>query len=276
MALTGGWHPYPEQLADYLGGRSQMLGAASMEAHLLRCAQCRAELARLTAPQPDRTWQRICDAVVTPELPRLVRVLRRLGVSDPDAVVLAVAQSMSTAWLVSVLLVLAFIAAAALVTGGGASTTTFLVLAPLVPVGGVSVAFGMVGQRLADVVDVTPYPVARLVLLRSGLVLLTSVVPAVLLGLALPGPRWVAATWLLPALAFTVAVLAAATWVEPVTAAGVIAIGWTSVVLAAARRAVPWAPFDAYAQLAYLLLLVLAAAVLIERMRTFHNPGGIR
>ena len=64
---------------------------------------------------------------------------------------------------------------------------------------------------------VTPYPALRLVLLRTIAVLALALPAVLLLGLVVPGETPFA--WLLPAVGFVAVVLAASTWVSPLNAA---------------------------------------------------------
>ena len=92
----------------------------------------------------------------------------------------------------------------------GTALWPFLLVAPLVPVLGVAAAYGPRHDPLETLVVTAPYGRTRLILVRT-LAVLVSVLPVTaLLGLALPGPPWVAAAWLGPALALVPLLLASA------------------------------------------------------------------
>lgn len=276
---TPTWHAGDELIDRYLAGRLDVGRSASLEAHLLSCEVCRRGLAARVAPQASmrirQTWSQVQERVQVPRLPPVVRLLRRLGLSGTTAVLLAAARSMSTAWTLATVIVLAFAALAAF-TGSDAGQAVYLIVAPLVPVAGVVAGFGPGTDPLTDLTRATPYPAARLVLIRSAGVAATSVPLAVGVGLLLPGTLWLAFAWLVPALAFILVVLAVSTWIDPIVAGGVVALGWAVVVAAATRAGGPLDPVDGTVQPAYLALAAVAAAVLALRIRESSSPGGIR
>jgi hypothetical protein len=280
MTSTGtrGWHADGDLIDRYVAGALDIALSASLEAHLLRCATCRAALTSRVSPRVtarvDAAWSGVRERVEAPRLPAPVRVLRRLGLGEPSAVVLAAARSMSTAWTLATVVVLAF-AALSVFVDGRLGQALYLVVAPLIPVAGVVAAFGRGADPLTEVSVATPYPPARLVLLRSLGVAATSMPLAVAVGLLLPGSAWLAFAWLVPALAFILIVLSASTWADPLVAGGVVGVGWATVVAAATRGGGPLQPVDARYQLVYLGIAALAAAVLAYRIARASSPGGI-
>ena len=89
---------------------------------------------------------------------------------------------------------------------------------------------------------VTPYPMLRLILLRT-IAVLALALPAVLLaGLFIPTE--VPFAWLLPAVGFVAVVLAASTWVSPLRSAVAVSSVWLAVIwlLAAGQFAGRGAP----------------------------------
>ena len=82
---------------------------------------------------------------------------------------------------------------------------------------------------------VTPYSPLRLVLLRTIAVLVLALPAVLLLGLVVPG--WTPFVWLLPAVGFVAAVLAASTWVSLLHGATSVSAAWLLAVwLLAATR----------------------------------------
>jgi hypothetical protein len=271
---TQGWHADPALLSSYLTGALDAITGASVEQHVSRCESCRTAVAQLLEPQLlDRTWKGIRDAVESPPLPYPLRLARRLGLSEPTAVLLASAASLRGAWLVGAFLTLSFATLAAYASGGTA-LAPFLLAAPLAPVLGVAAAYGQ-RQNPLEVLTVTaPYGRTRLILLRT-LAVLVSVLPVtVLLGLAVPGPPWLAAAWLGPALALVPVLLALAAFVGPRFAAVLVSFVWCGVVLASALAPVaPTWPVEAAQQGVYLGLGVAACAVIAVRAGTDRQPG---
>jgi hypothetical protein len=271
---TQGWHADPALLSSYLAGDLDAITGASVEQHVSRCEACRTAVGRLVEPQLlDRTWAGIRDAVESPPLPYPLRLARRLGLPESTAVLLASAASLRGAWLVGAFLTLSFATLAAHASGGTA-LAPFLLAAPLAPVLGVAAAYGQRRDDLEALVATAPYGHTRLILLRT-LAVLVSVLPVtVLLGLAIPGPHWLAAAWLGPALALVPVLLALAAFVGPRSAAALVSLFWCSVVLGALRFSVePTWPVEAAQQGVYLGLGVAACAVIAIRAGTDRRPG---
>jgi hypothetical protein len=227
---AAGWHADDELLERYVRGDSGAVLGSSVEAHLLHCAHCRDRVRPLVDPAPLRdVWARLEESVLAPRVGVFHRLLRHLGVADHDALLLAAAPALRTSWLWGTTLALAFAAAAAL-GGGPRGTVLFLIVAPLAPVVGVAASYGPDIDDAYEATVAAPYSAARLLMLRSVAVLLTSVPLAVLGGALLPGDAWAAATWLLPATAAVALTLAGSTWTSPARAATVVALVWVIVV----------------------------------------------
>lgn len=271
---TQGWHAGPELLSTYLAGALDAVTGASVEQHVNRCETCRAAVGALLAPELlDQTWTGIRDAVERPSLPFVLRLARRCGLREPTAVLLAGAASLRGAWLVGAFLSLAFATLAAWASGGTA-LAPFLLVAPLAPVLGVAAAYGPRQDPLEALVATAPYGRTRLILLRTIAVLVSVLPVTVLLGLAVPGPPWLAAAWLGPALALVPVLLALAAFVGPRTAATVVSLVWSGVVLGSTRAPLaPTWPVEAAQQGVYLGLAVAACAVIAIRAGTDQQPG---
>lgn len=271
---TQGWHAGPELLSSYLAGTLDAVMGASLEQHVSRCDTCRAAVGPLLEPRlVERSWAGIRDAVERPPLPYPLRLARRFGLPEPTAVLLAGAASLRSAWLVGAFLSLSFATLAAYVSGGTA-LAPFLLIAPLAPVLGVAAAYGPRQDPLEALVATAPYGRTRLILLRT-LAVLVSVLPVTaLLGLAMPGPPWLAAAWLGPALALVPVLLALAGFVGPRAAATVVLLGWSSVVVASTRAGLdPAWPVEAGQQGVYLGLAVAACAVIAVRLGIDRQRG---
>ena len=138
---------------------------------------------------------------------------------------------------------------------------------------GVAAAFGPRQDPLEALIATAPYGRTRLILLRTFGVLMSVLPVTVLLGLALPGPPWLAAAWLGPALALVPVLLALAGFVGPRTAATAVSLVWSGVVLASTRTLTPTWPVEAAQQGVYLGLAVAACAVIAIRAGTDRQPG---
>ena len=131
----------------------------------------------------------------------------------------------------------------------------------MVPVLGVAAAYGPHEDPLESLVVTAPYGRSRLILLRT-LAVLVSVLPiTALLGLLLPGPLWLAAAWLGPALALVPVLLALSSFVGPRIGSAVVSIAWCGIVLLSVRELPATWPVEATQQLVY---LALAARLLVQ------------
>lgn len=224
------WHADEELLARYLRGDAGPALGSSVEAHLIRCATCRTRVAAKVDQVPLRAvWDRLEESVQAPRVGYFHALLRRFGVADHDALLLAAAPALRAGWLAGTALALAFTAAA--VAGGGTrGAFLFLIVAPLAPVAGVAASYGPDIDGAYEPTVAAPYSSARLLLLRSVAILLTSIPIAAIGGLLLPGPNWTFVTWLLPAATAVAVTLAGSTWTTPSRAAAVVAVAWLAVV----------------------------------------------
>jgi len=274
MSTTQGWHVDQTLLASYIAGDLDAVTGASVEQHVSRCQTCRAAVGRLLEPQlVERTWAGIRDAVERPPLPVPIRLATRIGLPEPTAVLLAAAASLRGAWLVGAFVSLSFATLAAYLSGG-AALAPFLLIAPLAPVLGVAAAYGPRQDPLEALVATAAYGRTRLILLRTIAVLVSVLPVTALLGLALPGPRWLAVAWLGPALALVPVLLALAGSVGPRAAATVVLLGWSSVVVASTRRDLdPAWPVEAAQQGVYLALAAAACAVIAVRLGIDRQRG---
>jgi hypothetical protein len=135
------------------------------------------------------------------------------------------------------------------------------------------VAFGPEAGAALEQESSAPYPLARLVLLRTAAVLLAAL-PIVLLG-RLVLPETAAWVWLLPSLGFTAAVLGLSTWFGPWRPAVAITLLWVASTGAAARIDTVWAVFAPRYLTLYVLLLVTGPLVLVLRARRLGTIGRI-
>jgi hypothetical protein len=267
------WHADADLLSAYADGRLDALLSISLEQHIDQCPTCRARIRPLAdTAELAAGWLAIRDAIESPPPPGLIRQARRLGLPEPTAVLLAATASLRTAWLASAFVALGFCVAASML-GGGTLLWPFLLVAPLMPVLGVAAAYGSPDDPFEALAVTTPYGRTRLLLVRTIAVLVTSVPGACLLGLALPGPGWIAAAWLGPARAMLPLMLAVASFQGPRLAAAVTSILWSGVVLGSVRRSPETWPVEARQQLMYLALATVAMVVLLVRSRRTRQIG---
>ena len=267
------WHTDERLLAAYVGGGLDALEGASVEQHLLACAECRTRIAGvIDAVDLAHGWERVQTAMERPPQPAAIRMARRFGLSEAASVLLAASASLRTAWLSSSVIALGF---AFLATKFSDAETLwpFLLVAPLIPVVGVAASYGPSTDPLEGLIVTSPYGRGRLILIRTLGVLVTSLPIAFGLGLFLPGPGWIAAAWLGPALAMIPVLLALAAFTGPRIAASVLAIGWSAMVLPSTRTLPATWPVEPDQQLLYLALAAVACAVLLTRSRLTRKIG---
>src|SRR6266508_3596123 len=169
-------------------------GAASIEAHVIACSECRARIARgIDKQRVDHIWSEVRDAIDKPQRRALEALLARLGLRDHVARLIVATPSLTASWLiaVSVALVWAVVAARA----GGRGVLAFLVFAPLIPLAGIAFAFGPRIDPTYEVGVATPMHGLRLLLLRAGCVLGATLLLVGIASIGLPDIGWKAAAW---------------------------------------------------------------------------------
>lgn len=267
------WHADDALLARYVRGEAGAVLGTSLEQHLLTCVDCRARIAdHVITPQLDVVWAHVQERVQAPRPGPVERLLTRLGVSETDALLVAHAPSLRVSWLFGLAAALAFavIGAAA---GGTSGLAFFLLVAPLAPMAGVAFAYGPDVDPAYESGLAAPYPAARLLLLRTAAVLVSSLPLTLVAGLLVPELSWRAVSWLLPALAFTAVVLAASTWARPGPIAAVLAVGWVAAVGAASMERDPAAVLTPVLLVSYVVLGCAAVLVLCLRIRHLARLG---
>jgi hypothetical protein len=267
------WHTSETSLRAWVDGTCGPVLGASVEQHVLRCAECRARVAYLVPAGPIAAgWETVLAAVEVPPPSILERLLRRAGLSPADAVIMATAPRVLVAWFACLLGLLGFTFVARDVGGQDGALVAFLFFAPLLPVGGVALAYGPGADPSYEVVLASPYRMLRLVLLRSAAVLATALPIIATVGMLLPISTTAAVAWLLPALGFSVAVLGVSTWVRAEYAATAIAAGWAAAVAWSVRADDPLALVAPLSMLAYVLVMALGVAVLVGRVVGAGSP----
>ncbi len=218
------WHADDQDLTTYLSGTASLVLAASLEAHLLGCADCRSRLGALIGPtEQEVAWQRLADAVDRPSRsPWIVRS----AVATP-VMVQAAALAVLLVGLVPLLAATAW---------GDRGLVTLLVLAPLAPVAAVALAYRDTSDPSGEMALAAPVAGLRLVALRALLV--AAVAMPIAVGVLLAVDRWIgdvpvrlAFAWCLPGLALAALVLLAGTTrLDPVHVAVATSTGWAFLV----------------------------------------------
>lgn len=276
------WHARPPELRAWVDGDAGMALGASIEQHLIGCPDCRRTIAEIVGARTelragiDTGRDRLLTAVQVPRPGPLHRLLARIGMPAADLQAVRSTTTPRLIWLLGTILTLAFVTIAAVFGSTGDGAAAFLAVAPLVPTAGVALLYGPRTDPTYELLAASPYPVIRMVLLRTLVVLVCSVPGLLVAGLVLPIPTRVATVWLLPAAGCIVAVLAAATWVDIERAAAGAALLWLAVVVIAARRGAFQALLDPAAIEVYLTLALGAGLVLALRVHTPQSAHRLR
>lgn len=224
------WHAPHDVLVRFSSAPEALddVTAASVEQHLVACGDCRAVVAAAADPALlDRSWQQVVDVVDRPRPSLVERLLHHLGMPADIARAVGATPALRLAWLATLLLLSA---AALAISRDTRSAAAFLVLAPVVPIGSVVLAFLPTEEPGGEAATATPRYGAALVLRRVVAVLVPTFVILAVAGLAVPERAAGGALWVLPALALALGCLALGTVIRLTTAAGLLASGWLVVV----------------------------------------------
>lgn len=221
------WHVDTDDLRAYGRGEVHGVSADSIEAHLIRCASCRAALAANSpSERRDLRWEAITDVIDRPTRWNRSSAWVRLALGTPQLALAGLALALAS---------LVVPLAIDLIDTRGA-VTAYLALAPAAPILGVVLAYRAAADPAGPMAAATPMHTFTVVVMRTT-VLLTVVLPAAVLTAALlPGRTVLLLGWFLPTLAGCALVLAVGTRFDPVWTAGVLAAGWALVVWSGMSR----------------------------------------
>jgi hypothetical protein len=270
-----GWHLDDDMLQRYAERTDSLAEGASAEQHLLSCEPCRARVGAAASVTGRSVidfaavWDRTRDAIEVPRPSVFERLLRGAGLPAQEARLVAVASAFRGVWLAGVAAVLAFAALAA-AFGHARGVWLFLSVAPVVPCLVVAAGYDPWMDPALEPELVAPYPMLRLILLRTIAVLALALPAVLLFGLVVPGET--AFAWLLPAVGFVAVVLAASTWFSPLRSAIAVSSAWLAVIwLLAARSGAPQAVLQARTQAGFLALAAACSAIFLVRRRRLHQ-----
>lgn len=267
------WHIDVEAARSYEAGLLAGSGAASLEAHVASCAQCRNLFAH-DAVWLEKSWTGVADRI-EPSVNGLEKALLLVGVPVVPARLVAKSPAMRLSFILALLLVLGFSVIASQSDLVGAAYRFFLVVAPLVPVAGVAFSYGRLVDPVHEMTSVSPIDSFHILLIRSATVVSVAVLGGLLSWPFVPAPASVrVSAWLLPSLALTLTTLALASRLEMWLAAALVGGGWVMAMSVAVTRRIE--AFGPGAQLVHLLVLVTAATLVILRRDAYERQGGGR
>ena len=235
------WHADPAVLAAYHRAEVDETVTASIEAHLLRCAECRHRYATHSladspesGPWLDAIWDEVIDRVDEPRRSLVERVLGRLGVAAHTARLLAATPTLQLSWLLSI--AGAVLTAVALTRGSDTGPLLQLLVAPLLPPLAVALAYGAGVDPAYELGVATPTHGLRLVLLRTIASVAVTIAVGLVTTLMVPW-SWTALAWLLPSLGLAALTLAMRTFNRsPLRCALAVDAGWALVVVLSQDR----------------------------------------
>ncbi|MEV7871536.1 zf-HC2 domain-containing protein [Streptomyces sp. NPDC088124] len=306
---AGAWHVAEALAARYAAGMAPEPDAWALEKHIEACGACAVRvsaavrgtaagavladvrgslLAAVTSPPPDTGGAPDSG----PGFGRGRGFGRAPAVGFGARVLWAAGPALRGSWLVALVLVAAGAVGLAYATGFAGARPLLLALAPVLPPAGVAVSYGRHADPMHEIGAATPGGGLRLLLTRTSVVLAVSLPPLTLVGALLPtaAPGTpVAAAWLLPGLALTLAALALGSYTGYRSAACAVGAAWAlalAVPLLRTARAGAAAPelVELSAQLARLLSgtatqglwaagAAVCAAVLVARRHSFDRPA---
>jgi hypothetical protein len=220
------WHIPTDVLSRYASepGSVDDVTASSLELHLIECEQCRAFLSTSTDPTLlDWSWEAIADRIDVVKVMPVERVLRLLGFSDASARLVGATRALQVSWLAAMV---AVVAVSVVLTHRVDTAGPFLVVAPVIPLAAVVLAFLPGADPAGEAAAAAPMTSTGLVLRRAAAVLTVSFLVVAIGSVAVPGVDLTAVAWILPALGLSLSALALATWMRIETAALVLAGAW--------------------------------------------------
>jgi signal transduction histidine kinase len=196
----------------------------------------------------------------------------RLRLPDHMARLLAATPSLRWSWLAAAAIAAGFSAWAA--QAGEQGLLLFLIVAPLLPVGGVAAAYGPWMDPMHELTLAAPTSNLTLVLIRSAAVLATTAAIIAMAAALLPGTDWTAVAWVLPSLALTFASLGLSTFVPVGRAAAAVALVWlVTVAVTESRSSAPLTIFRGAGQAVFFGVVVASSAVLALRHERLEIEG---
>jgi hypothetical protein len=226
------FHIDAEVLDRYINAHLLDAEAASVEAHIMACQTCRERLAQYARALPalrqrhDKSLGEVLATVDRPQMTMPERLLLWLSVPEHVVRLVAAAPALRQAWWVAGTGLLLAAVLVAQFTEGSAGTVAFVVTAPVVPLAGVALSYGLYGEPAGQLASVASYGSFRLALVRTAVVMASWLPVGLLLGAFLPGEWTLGALWLMPALALCCLTLALSTFVDPLLAASVLGAIW--------------------------------------------------
>ena len=216
-------------------------------------------------------WSAIGMELDAPRRGLVERAMRRVGMPERVSRLLVSTPALRRSWYLATVAAMVFALAAANPDSARENLTVFLMVAPLVPVAGVALAYGPVVDPMCEVSVATPLSGLRLVALRTMAVAGIALPVVALTALMIPPGPLTAGMWLVPSTALSAVCLALTTFVTPRTAAAIVATGWFLVSSGLSRSGgTDLSGFGTATQLTLVVTGVAAVVVTLLRRRRFE------
>ena len=218
----------------------------------------------------EANWRAITIELDAPLPGRLERLLRAAGLPARVTRLVVATPALRRAWYLAT--GLAILIGLSATDGAKPREDLFvlLLIAPLIPVLGVGLAYGPEADPAHETALATPIRGLRLLLTRAGAVLGFSTFWLLIAAVLAPGRQPMAFAWLLPSLGLTLATLALMTAFRPRRAAAVTATVWAlGVAWVRAGATDPLAAFGPPGQILMVVLAVVSAVVVVARRHRF-------
>lgn len=180
----------------------------------------------IDAQRIESNWRAIQIELDAPQPSWPERLLRRFGVPSGVARLVAATPALRRSWFGALVLVIVAGLGAFDATQPRESLFVFLLLAPLIPVFGASLAFGVDADPAHEIAVATPTRGLRLVVVRAATTLGVSLLALAGTALLAPERSAYAFAWLLPSFALTGVALLFMTITTPRRAGVITALGW--------------------------------------------------
>lgn len=268
------WHVDQDVLHRYQAGAIDRVVAASVEAHVTECAECRGAFI-LDESWLEQSWVGIADRVEPGRRRVVERLLMSVGVKQHLARVIALSPAFRVSFVLAVILVMGFAVGASASDPNGWAFRVFLFLAPLLPVAGIALAYGNLVDAAHELTLSSPIDSFRLLMLRAITVLIVSVGIGLVAWPFIEAPGALGpSAWLAPALALTLTTLALASRFEAWVAGAVVGGGW-AVAMALAFSS-DLETFSPAAPSLYVLAAIVAGLVVAARRNSYDREGANR
>lgn len=218
----------------------------------------------------EANWRAITIEIDAPSPSRVERLLRRFGLPARVTRLVVATPALRRAWYLATGLAILIGLAGTDASKPREDLFTLLLVAPLVPVLGVALAYGTEADPAHEMAIATPMRGLRLVLTRAAAVLAFSSFWLAIAAILAPGRQPMAFAWLIPALSLTGATIALMTFLAPRRAAAVTAAFWVlGVTIAQAPATDPLAPFGPAGQVTMVLIGLASLGLAIARRQHF-------